>query len=245
MDFRDFFDRYVMLGFERQLHLASTIADRPWHADLDAGLIAIEGLGSFRIQVIGSESGQGGSWLWSWANEASGLPGAVTDRVATLPALTGEMPEFARAELPLSERVDGHRLSVLTPYLLDFQGYCRAPNGPGAAFLGIDDRSFPRDPRPAMQRFVTTVPQVLSTFQVTDHRSMVEGYARVRGFAITGTPDRLELSGDGGTATVHFDGPGRISGVEGTLAPDGAERRSTPAAPPSAGLIGRIFDRGR
>jgi hypothetical protein len=98
-------------SFDAQMHLVDLLADRYCQADLHEGTIRFTGKGEplvGTIQVLGSEAIDG-TWLWAWANKASGLPDAVTDVALSLFAHGQEhgIPELTTPMLPTRPDFDG------------------------------------------------------------------------------------------------------------------------------------------
>jgi len=108
-------ERFVQLycgngpaAFVRQEHLSEVVGERDWAFSMDDGTLSFGDDLQFPVQVLGTESESSGTWLWAWANEASGLPDTLLEAVSTLRGLH-DVPEAQAAQLPL-ESVDGHAL---------------------------------------------------------------------------------------------------------------------------------------
>lgn len=111
------------------------ISDWPrWDYDFDAGTMTFSQDGVPKviasIQVVGSTSISGGTWLWSWANEY--MPGRIADRMGAIQTF-GEvenltlLTEAVRAD----EEHLGWKLTAIAAKLLDAKGGYRCPGENG------------------------------------------------------------------------------------------------------------------
>ncbi len=65
---------YASVSFDRQLLLADLIGDLPWAYDLQTGVLAFGYRFAWHADILGTESQESGTWLWSWANEGGNIP---------------------------------------------------------------------------------------------------------------------------------------------------------------------------
>lgn len=238
------FNHYGSLGFEVQRHLASEL-ERATNSlvDLQEGTIDLGDAGRWSVEVIGSASG--GTWLWGWANEASQLPPAAVEHVTRLRDGMDGVTAMTTPQPSLDEHVQPHRLCLLATHFVGFKGYLGLPNGPGEVFLGITDPTFPVDPRPALHRFVMTVPPFVADFDVPDHRTLVETHARNRGLAVADGDERsLQFAGPAGEATFTFDEHDRLTDLSSKLrTPEQASPPPGAEPAPRKGLLSRLRSR--
>ena len=109
-----------------------------WDYDFERGTLTFsqEGIPKVlaSIQVIGTTSVSGGTWMWGWANE--GLPPNVTKAVAKVRAF-GEaqrIPELTEAELPDDEYF-GWGMTAVAAKLLEAKGAYRCPSENGFVYV--------------------------------------------------------------------------------------------------------------
>ena len=113
---RPFFDKHVASTYDKQHHLAELVGDRPWSLDMDQGVIRFGDDIQWRAELLGTESELTETWLWSWANEASQIPPAMTRGALALRDYgeRNDVAEFAEPELPLEKGdLDGHTLAII------------------------------------------------------------------------------------------------------------------------------------
>src|ERR1700730_18908249 len=109
-----------------------------WEYDLDRGTLAFtqEGVPKVlaSIQVVGTTSISGGTWLWGWANESLTLK--VTTQLAKVRAF-GEaenISELTNAELPDDEYL-GWGMTAVAAKLLGAKGGYRCPGENGFVYV--------------------------------------------------------------------------------------------------------------
>lgn len=122
-----------------------------WEYDLDRGTLAFTQDGVPRvlalIQVVGTTSISGGTWLWGWANES--LTPKVTTQLAKVRAF-GEaenISELTNAELPDDEYL-GWGMTAVAAKLLGAKGAYRCPGENGFVYVVYSSIGFANDLSP-------------------------------------------------------------------------------------------------
>jgi hypothetical protein len=109
-----------------------------WDYDFKRGTLTFsqDGVPKVRasIQVIGTTSISGGTWMWGWANES--LPPNVTKEVAKVRAFgeTENIAELKEQELPDDEHL-GWELTAVAAKVLGAIGAYRCPDENGFVYL--------------------------------------------------------------------------------------------------------------
>lgn len=124
---------------------------RKWEYDLDRGTLAFTQDGVPKvlasIQVVGTTSISGGTWLWGWANES--LTPKVTTQLAKVRAF-GEaesISELTDAELPDDEYL-GWGMTAVAAKLLGAKGAYRCPGENGFVYVVYSSIAFADDTSP-------------------------------------------------------------------------------------------------
>ena len=78
--FSSLYDRYAIMGFEKQLDFAERVENLDWNVDLKAGKITFGEQETYPVQVLGSFSFESQTWLWSWANQAANIPAKLLEQ---------------------------------------------------------------------------------------------------------------------------------------------------------------------
>ncbi|MEU4788814.1 DUF6882 domain-containing protein [Micromonospora tulbaghiae] len=213
------FAEHVGTGLARQLALADLLGERDWQLDLPDGTATFGNDLRYRIQLLGTESHDDGTWLWAWANEASNLPPALLHLAGWLREYGHRqgVAELTAPTFPL-QRADGHRLALLASGLTG-RCYYRGPYDGGAVFFHLDDAP-PQITAPVRpERVLTVLTQVLQSFPV-EHRVAVESFLHQQGWRLDRAPTSVTAQDRGGSVLrVDFDAMGRVSNMSGTVSP--------------------------
>ena len=120
---------------EEQFHISSWPR---WDYELERGTLTFSENGVPKvlalIQVIGTTSVSGGTWMWGWANES--LPSNVTKAVANVREFgrAGNITELTEAELPDDEYL-GWSMTAVAARLLGAKGAYRCPGKNGFVYV--------------------------------------------------------------------------------------------------------------
>ena len=79
--FRSHYDRHALSALDQQLHVIDVVGEGSWQFDMGAGAVTFQAGTAARtvpVQILGTESHGDHTWLWGWANAASGIPGRRT-----------------------------------------------------------------------------------------------------------------------------------------------------------------------
>lgn len=222
---------HVLRIMDNQMRMNEVIGEASWQADMGAETLSfVDASGrvlvTLPIWVIGSQSE--GTWLWSWANEASGLSESITEPARKLRDASEPGSAYRQiGEFPLPTPEFGVESAILCAGLSNAFGYYRAPlNHPeDAAYLVIE--SFPAAQKLPMNpmrtiRAITTAISALSF----NHREAVR--------AFLGEPNAEGLYDSAGIS-ITFDAQDRIADMGATLTKESIK----PAAEP-AGFMARM-----
>ncbi len=226
---QELFDQTAGLALSRQRDLGERIGSHDWGFDMDAGTMTFTkrgflGIGGEKIatacQVLGSESELSRTWLWAWANQQSGIPAALLTTCGSLRARgdAQQIEELTTPSLPL-DAWDGHRLAMIASGLTaDCAGYYRGPYPNGALFVLLTGRELIGKPVPAMLRFTTIMPELVSA-GVHDHGRAAAAFARALGLTANEEPSRVVVSDGKSTASIELDAQRRMTQLSSQLSP--------------------------
>lgn len=170
------------------------IGDNGWNVDVKNGTMNF-GEAVFRSGVLGSESEQSGTWLWSWANTESGLAEIVCAPSRRAKKALPDTPEFQNGKFMLDELHTGHNLAMVSCAVAEKNiCYYRCPYSGGAAFVTVE--GLPDEVFAALdaQSFVKQYMEIVSCFYC-DHRLLAAGFLYQNGTDFTSTPASI---------TAHF-----------------------------------------
>ncbi len=208
----------AILSLRRQLHLADLIGERSWH--FDTGQLSFGNDLHWQAEILGTESDATNTWLWSWANTGSNLPAALIESSLQMKQL-GEQEnirEFIEPQLPLTDEINGHVLSMIASGVCDANAYYRAPYEGGAAFLLIKDPEFPRCKEHPLARIATVFPQAIAAFSINDHKLALTSYLEQCGIAYESSDQAVVVKeGIDPVLTALFDDNKRLVKLEAAL----------------------------
>lgn len=224
MTYSELIDQHIGLSLRKQLALADFLGKHSWQLDMTKGTVDFGKAGFFGkrriypVQVLGTESEAAGTWLWAWANAASGIPENLLKAVTQVKSFgqSQGISELATRELD-SSACPGHTLAMIWCGIADADCYYRGPYAGGAAFFLIFDSPLKEAGPTPTTRVANVLMQVISEYSV-NHRAMTEAYLEAEGFALKPAGSGLSATADDGRALrVRFDDQGRIAGINTTV----------------------------
>jgi hypothetical protein len=127
---------------EEKFHISSCPR---WHYDFDCGTLTFSRDGEPKIvasiQVVGTTSVSGGTWLWAWANQS--LPKRVIEGSVKVREF-GEkerLPELTQKSWPDNEYL-GWEMAAIAAKVLGAKGAYRCPGANGFIYLVYSSLSF-------------------------------------------------------------------------------------------------------
>lgn len=226
---RRLFDRAIGVALDRQSYLADRIGDWDWSVSLQDGEMTFTDPTSGEqvstsIQILGTESELSDTWLWGWANEASGIPLPLLTIGRALGQVGSDrgVPEFSAPSLS-REAVDGHTLACVASAAHPVAGYYRAPYDGGALYVLLTGPELVEPPPfSALVRLTTGWPRVLSVMadRISEPRAALKAYVKHLGLQVDEeTSDSILISGPKGAARVRFDADDRTLEIQAHAAP--------------------------
>ena len=211
----ELFAQYGALGFEKQADVPVVTGNNSWNFDMDSGTISFGPSLRFPVQILGTISHSSQSWLWSWANDKSGMPAHLTEQASKLKEY-GETNgiDLLQARSFDADINDLHKIGCIASGMFNSSCYYIADYGKGAMLVTIKAKEFDALQKVAHFRMITSFPQLISTFDV-NHREALKNYLTAKGYSVTEEPNKVR--GQKGTEvfTGEFDGQGRLTNFTG------------------------------
>lgn len=209
--FLDLLTEHGMAALHRQLHAADLLGKHTWSMDLDEGTVAL-GDHTFPVQVLGTAAEADETWLWGWANTASGIPEPALGSARQMQRLGEQhgIPELTEALVPLT-KMDPNALALVATGVSGAAFFYRAAYEGGAAYLLIPTPGLgaaPKDPVAA-----STVITSFVADHTVNHRDAARHYVKWLGFLTDDTPTALYARSPKGTLVLEFDALNRITKV--------------------------------
>lgn len=230
----DLFHRHVAAAFDKQMRLGDFLREAAgspeWSFDPSNGHLTFGNGVRFQAQILGSQSEIEETWLWAWANDVAALPDncltaarAIRD-YGTAHEIVQFTTGLATCASFFSEDLEsfaGHALSVIAVGLLGYDAYYSAPYEGGVAVLLLKDPRLESTIKTPIGRILTTFPQALNGYPITDHKTALCGYLEHYGFTPIASETEVVVNQAGSRIlTAQFDLLGRMTGLTGTVAAD-------------------------
>ncbi|NOK59489.1 MAG: hypothetical protein GFH27_549285n13 [Chloroflexi bacterium AL-W] len=213
--FQDLLSQHIASSLLKQQALGDFLGNHNWGVDITAGTVDFGKGCVYPIQIIGTESDINGTWLWGWANDASGIPPQLLTCANTLRELGEEqqIDILSQAQLQLGE-IDGHLLTIVASGVCNADAYYRGPYDGGAVFFLIKQSPLAEQAPTSPITLINMISSVISQFSV-QHRLMVQAFLQQQGYQLTESlTEVIALSPSGHTITITFDDMGRISNMK-------------------------------
>jgi len=217
MNLTELFLEHVAASLDKQFYLMDLLGKHRWVFDMDEGKIIFNDSLSFSAQILGTESEVSNTWLWGWANEASGIPQELLEAVLEVKELGNreQIPEFTAAQLPLNEEINGHNLAIITSGIYQANAYYRGPYEGGAVFLLIKDVDFPtREVEEPTIRVAFGFPETIAAVSIANQRQAFIHYLKFYNLNIlTDEYMVIGISENGKRVTAEFDSLNRMTKI--------------------------------
>ena len=212
---QDLIDASIFISTEYQARLAELIGSADYDVNFAEQSLTFKAADpvSFQPYLLGTESENRGTWIWSW-QQLGYFPNAVVS--AALQARdAGERDsvlELSTDEIPLSEGL-ARRLTLATKTVTGLYAHYPLPSGSVRAWSLIDSPELTLD-APTYEGVGRVIAKALQSEDIHDHPLAVNSYARQRGFHTAwDTEATVVLTMTDGALRLWFD-EGRISGIE-------------------------------
>ena len=212
---QDLIDASIFISTEYQARLAELIGSADYDVNFAEQSLTFKAADpvSFQPYLLGTESENRGTWIWSW-QQLGYFPDSVVS--AALQARdAGERDsvlELSTDEIPLSEGL-ARRLTLATKTVTGLYAHYPLPSGSVRAWSLIDSPELTLD-APTYKGVGRVIAKALQSEDIHDHPLAVNSYARQRGFHTAwDTEATVVLTMTDGALRLWFD-EGRISGIE-------------------------------
>lgn len=210
---------HAAASLDKQLSLGDMLGEHEWTFDMQSGKITFTSgrllsrvRRTFAAQILGTESEVSNTWLWSWANTQSEIPARMLYAANRLKAKGQNegIPEFTDPSFPLNT-ITGHQVAMIASGLLAADCYYRGPYENGAIYVLIKDPSFSRPKYDPRERIAEVFPQLLSAFDIVDHKRALLAYFGFYGLHPAEKGDMVLASSPGGELLLaEFDKTNRL-----------------------------------
>lgn len=221
--------QYGAASLDKQESLASLIGNADWQFSMDTGRLTFGGRHVFPAQVLGTEAEASQTWLWGWANAASGIPAPLLQASHQMQAYGEQngVAEFASPEF-LINGVNGHLLSMIAVGLCGADAYYRGPYEGGAVFLLMTAPQLKAQSDNSVPRVIRIYTAFISQF-LCDHREALMAYARYKGYSCESNGSEVVCASPRGEPLrATFDHLGRNTQITAQASPAGSPADKKP-----------------
>ena len=201
-------------GLARQLALGEYLGSHEWELNTQEGRVSFGRKRTHAIQILGTENTTDNTWMWAWANSASGLPESVTEYSGHLRdhGTTEGIPELCKARFRM-DQLDGHAIALACSGLVGRLPYYRGPYDGGAVFFYVLDAPAQVAAAVDVARATHVIQQLVSGFDL-HHERAVAAFLVGEGLYVEANEAGLLARWPyGGEMTVRLDQNGRVAGI--------------------------------
>lgn len=210
-------EKHAGIAFEKQYNLSDVIGDRDWQIDMSTGLISFGGDYAFPMQILGSYAFDSGTWLWAWANEASGIPENLLGEANQLKRLGEDYNiEFLTKPQYKIEPTDVHALGLIASGEFGSSAYYAGNYGSGILLVTLKSEEIDNVQYNEQARILSVFPQVINTFSV-NHKRSLKNYLEAKGYSFVEKDNRSEAQKADNTINAEFDDSGRLLKLNGEI----------------------------
>ncbi len=195
----------------RQLALADFLGSHEWNVNTQTGRADFGKKQEHRIQFVGTESEHTGTWMWAWANTASGLPEELCEASQAIRrhGVQHGIKELSEGQLPLQD-LNGHLLCMAGAALSGGHPYYRGPYDGGALYFYVLDLPDVIQAQVDVPRAVTVIQQLISGFDLNPWRTIAL-FLEGEGLGVQAENNIMVATWPGGDELrIEFDEQGRV-----------------------------------
>jgi hypothetical protein len=209
--FQTLLEQYALLSLEKQDKLDLLLDEHAHELDLDTGTIRFNAGIEFPFQVLGTESDNTLTWLWSWAEEQTEVPDNLISSALGLRDW-GEREHISEFTLPSLDidRADGLAISLVASQISQANCFYQDRYEGGSLFLLLFDRRIDEQPAFDRTRLFHHFFYLIQRYEL-NHRNLLLSYLRTKDLSpvVQGAFITCELA-TGERVLAEFDDQGSI-----------------------------------
>jgi hypothetical protein len=212
---QELLEHFSGIGLDKQADLFEVIGENSWNVDIQKGEISFGAGLDFPIQVLGTFSHSSSTWLWAWANTASGLPEKIIEQAARLKKYGEENAiDLLRNSEFDAEINDLHKIGIIASGMFGSSGYYLADYGTGTMVVTIKSDMIDQQRAQDHLRILSTFPQLISLFEL-NHQIALYHYLLASGYDVVQDEQTLKGTKNGDTISAVFDDLHRLIKLNG------------------------------
>lgn len=182
----DFLEKFGASALEKQRNLYDVTGGLSWNVDMDKEEITFGDHLTFPMQVLGSFSHSSETWLWIWENKAGGYAESVMKQALLLKQY-GEENNIDLLTVGKFDAVENdlHLIGMIAVEMFNGSGYYLGNYGQGTMVVTIKSDIIDKVESEELARILTVFPELISTFEIQNHKNAFTNYLRQKGYQLT------------------------------------------------------------
>ncbi|HEX3132617.1 MAG TPA: hypothetical protein VHX44_03430, partial [Planctomycetota bacterium] len=133
------FNQHVLYSALKQAFFLQRYGTQEWNFDTKQGRLTFGRKTAFQAEILGSYSAGSGTWLWAWANDASGLPEPLTRISRGMRKFGGDkgLEPFTTPEFPVTQQMHAETFGLLVIGLARMPCFYNAKHQHGSVLLVV------------------------------------------------------------------------------------------------------------
>ncbi|SCY16401.1 hypothetical protein SAMN02927916_1324 [Flavobacterium anhuiense] len=212
----DFLEKYGALALEKQRNLYNVTGGLSWNVNMDAEEITFGDDLTFPMQVLGSFSHSSETWLWLWDNKAGGYAESVMQQALSLKKY-GEENNIDLLSVGKFDAVpnDLHLIGMVATTMFNLSGYYLGNYGQGTMVVTLKDDSIDNTESEEFSRILTVFPELISTFEIQNHKNAFNNYLSQKGFELTSNGNEIKAEKNGNVINAVFNDDNLLTSLNG------------------------------
>lgn len=217
MDYNQLLEQYGGISLEKQYSLFEIISESNWNIDINKGIISFSNGVEFPIQILGTFSHSGETWLWTWENKASNIPEPLLADAEALRqiGLDHNIEAFCTPKYE-SDATQVHAIGLIASGILNSSAYYMADYGEGILLVTIKSDLIDKAKYNEQARILSVFPNLISIFPI-NHKNALTNYLNKKGYEVNDNEDKLSAKKDSNTIYADFDKQSRLINLNGEL----------------------------
>jgi len=212
----DFLEKFGALALEKQRNLFEITGGLSWNVDMNKEEITFGDDLTFPMQVLGSFSHSSETWLWLWENKAGGYAESVMQQALSLKKY-GEENNIELLSVGKFDAVpnDLHLIGMVATMMFNLSGYYLGNYGQGTMVVTIKDDAIDKTESEEFSRILTVFPELISTFEIQNHKDAFSNYLSQKGFELTSNGNEVKAEKNGQIITATFNENNLLTNLNG------------------------------
>lgn len=212
----DFLEKFGAIALEKQRNLFEITGGLSWNVDMNKEEITFGDDLTFPMQVLGSFSHSSETWLWIWDNKAGGYAETVMKQALLLKKYGEEnnIDLLTVGKFDATQN-DLHLIGMIAVEMFSASGYYLGNYGQGTMVVTIKSDEVDNVESEELARILTVFPELISTFEIQNHKNAFSNYLSQKGFELTSNGNEVKAEKNGQIITATFNENNLLTNLNG------------------------------